>query len=291
MLSIKDWFKNENTSVYLNRIAMILLSSFLFSFSLNAFVVPHKLLSGGVSGIALLVQYVTSFKVEYTVILLNIPLFILSLKELNKEFTILTGIAIVSQSLFLVLTKDVAKYFYTKDALLSCICAGVINGFCLGTLFKNHGSLGGTDIITMIFRKKFNMGIGSMSFIMNLIIISFGGIIFGTEKALYTLIIMYITAAFIDKVIKGFNNKNLAFIVTTQSEIITELITNELRRSATVIKAKGAYTQADRMVVYCVVETKQIPKVKYIVDRADSGAFMVVLDASQVQGKGFDLPI
>lgn len=291
MRSIKEWLKSENKSIYLHRIIMVLLSSLLFSFSLNAFVVPHKLLSGGVSGIALLVQYVTSFKVEYTVILLNIPLFIISLKELNKEFTLFTGLAIVSQSIFLMLTKDIAKYFYTKDALLSCICAGVINGFCLGTLFKNHGSLGGTDIITMIFRKKFNIGIGNASFIMNLIIVSFGGLIFGIEKSLYTLILMYINATFIDKVIKGFNNKNLVFVVTTQSEIITELITSELRRSATVLKAKGAYTQADRMVVYCVVETAQIPKVKYIIDKADSGAFMVVLDASQVRGKGFDLPI
>lgn len=283
-------FKVKNI-VYVKRIAVVILSSLIFSISLNLFIVPNKFLSGGVSGIALIVQYLTNFNAGYTIILLNIPLFLLSIKELNKEFTFLTIIGIVSQSVFLILTRGVSKYYQANDLLLACVYGGVINGFAIGNIFKFHGSLGGTDIISMILRKKANFNLGKMSFGINLVIVAVGSRYFGVEKGLYTLITMYITSIVVDQVIKGFNKKNLVFIVTNKEEVIVERITHELKRSATVIKAKGAYSKMDKTVIYCVVATAQIPRIKQIVERTDGSAFMSILDASQVQGKGFDHPI
>ncbi len=283
-------FKEKNI-VYVKRVAIILLSSFIFSISLNLFVTPNRFLSGGISGIALILQYLTSINAGYYIILLNIPLFVLSYLKLDKQFTLLTIIAIVSQSFFLIITKDISKLYHPNDLILSGIYAGVINGFAIGNIFKFHGSMGGTDIISMIFRKRSNINIGKLSFIINIVIVSIGSVFFGIEKGLYTLIAMYISSSVIDQVIKGFNKKNLVFIVTTKEEIIIEKITRDLRRSATVIRGKGAYSQMDKTVIYCVVGTSQIPRIKQIVERTDAGAFMSILDASQVQGKGFEHPI
>lgn len=283
-------FKEKNI-VYVKRAAIILLSSLLFAISLNLFIVPNKFLSGGVSGIGLILQYVTGMNAGYTIILINIPLFILSLRHLSKEFTILTALGIVSQSLFLILTRGISQFYKTDDLLLASICGGVINGFALGNIFKCHGSLGGTDIITMIVRRKANFNLGKASFAINLVIVSIGSMIFGVNKGMYTLIAMYITSSVIDQVIKGFNKKNLVFIVTSKEEAIIDRITHDLRRSATVLKGKGAYSKMDKTVIYCVVATTQIPRIKQIVERIDAGAFMSILDASQVQGKGFDHPI
>jgi uncharacterized membrane-anchored protein YitT (DUF2179 family) len=290
-LRISNFDFREKNIVYVKRAVIILLSSLLFSLSINLFLAPNKFLSGGVSGIALILQYVTGLSAGYSVILINIPLLILSIKQLNKEFTLLTTLGIVSQSVFLILTRGVSQYYQTNDLLLASICAGVINGFALGNIFKCHGSLGGTDIITMIVRRKANFNLGKASFAINLVIVSIGSVIFGVEKGIYTLIAMYITSSVIDQVIKGFNKKNLVFIVTSKEEAIVDRITHDLRRSATVLKGKGAYSKMDKTVIYCVVATTQIPRVKQIVEKTDTGAFMSILDASQVQGKGFDHPI
>ncbi|WP_139905830.1 YitT family protein [Clostridium thermarum] len=281
----------EKKTVYAKRAIIILLSSLLFSISINLFLAPNKFLSGGVSGIALILQYVTGISAGYSVILINIPLLILSLKKLDKEFTFLTALGIVSQSVFLILTKGISKYYQTNDLLLVSICAGVINGFALGNIFKCHGSLGGTDIITMIVRRKANFNLGKASFAINLVIVSIGSLIFGVEKGIYTLIAMYINSSVIDQVIKGFNKKNLVFIVTSKEELIIDRITHDLRRSATILKGKGAYSKMEKTVIYCVVATSQIPRIKQIVEKTDGGAFMSILDASQVQGRGFDHPI
>ncbi|MDP4089263.1 MAG: YitT family protein [Bacillota bacterium] len=276
---------------YLKRSAIVLLSSLIYSISLNMFIIPHKFLSGGVSGIALIFQYATGFNAGYTIIILNIPLFVLSYLILNKEFTFLTIIGIVGQSVFIVATKDISRFFYPTDPLLSGIYGGVINGFAVGSIFKNHGSSGGTDVISMIFRKKANINIGKASFSINLVIVSVGSVFFGVEKGLYTLIAMYITSAVVDQVIKGFNKKNLVIIITNKEEAVVDRITHDLRRSATVMRGKGAYSQMDKTVIYCVVATSQIPRIKQFVERSDPGAFMSILDASQVLGKGFDHPI
>lgn len=289
---------NENQSeiklkygIYLKRSLLILLSSLLFSLSLNLFVVPNHFLSGGVSGIALILQYITGINAGYSIIILNIPLFILSYKKLPKEFTALTALGTIAQAVLMILTKGISKCYTINDLLLASICHGVIGGFAIGNIFKYHGSLGGTDIVAMMVRKKNNFNIGKASFAINVVIISFGAIFFGLDRAIYTFISMYISTSVIDKVIKGFNKKNLVFIVTNKEELIIEKITNDLRRSATVVRAKGGYSKADKTVIYCVLSTPQIPRLKQIVEKCDEGAFMSILDAAEVQGKGFEHPI
>jgi uncharacterized membrane-anchored protein YitT (DUF2179 family) len=273
------------------RILIIAAASFISSVGLNMFIIPHKLLSGGVSGISLILQYLTGIHAGIFIILLNIPLFILSIKELDKEFTLLTIIGTLCQSLFLIVTKDASKLFYSEDLLLSCIYGGTLTGVALGIIFSNYGSLGGTDIISMILRRRFSLEIGKISFGINVVIVSIGAIFFGIERALYTLVSMYLISAVLDKVINGFDRKKMLLIVTDKEKEIINGIHQDLKRSSTLLYGMGTYTKKQKKLVYTVVSLSQVPKAKRIVEAADPYAFMSIIDTSEVQGKGFNKSI
>jgi uncharacterized membrane-anchored protein YitT (DUF2179 family) len=280
-------FVKLNAQLTAKRILIIVAGSFISSVGLNMFIIPHKLLSGGVSGISLILQYLTGIHAGIFIILFNIPLFILSIKELDKEFTLLTIIGTLCQSLFLIVTKDASKLFYSEDLLLSCIYGGTLNGIALGIIFSNYGSLGGTDIISMILRRRYSLEIGRISFGINVVIVSIGAIFFGIERALYTLVSMYLISAVLDNVINGFDRKKMLLIVTDKEKEIIDGIHQDLKRSSTLLYGIGTYTGKQKKLVYTVVSLSQVPKAKRIVEAADPYAFMSIIDTSEVQGKGF----
>ena len=280
-----------NKADLIRRAFIIAIASLISSVGLNMFIIPHKLLSGGVSGIALIVQYLSGIQAGIVIILINIPLFILSIKELDKEFTILTIIGTVCQSVFLILTRNVSQLYFAKDMILSCIYGGVMHGIALGLIFSNHGSLGGTDIISMIIRRRYNFEIGKISFGINLLIVSIGSIFFGIERGLYTLISMYIVSAVMDKVINGFDIKKMILIVTDKEKEIIENIQTDLKRGCTLLYGIGTYSKSPKKIIYCVVTLSQVPKVKTIVESSDTYAFMTIIDTSEILGKGFKKPI
>jgi len=277
----------KNKVQFTKKLILILFASFVSAVGINVFFTQHKLISGGVGGIALIIQYLTQIPAGYFILLFNIPLLILSIKEIDMDFTILTIVGTLSQAVFLILTKDFYKYFMLKDMLLSCIYGGVVHGLALGIILSNHGSLGGIDIISIVLRKKYDVDIAKASFGFNLIIITSGAMFFGVETALYTLISVYLGAYVIDKVIKGFNRKKLMFIITEKEDEITSKIKKQLHRSATLLYGEGAYTKRQVKAIYCIVSLSQVPKLKHIIEEIDPTAFVSILDTSEVLGKGF----
>ena len=161
-------------------ILVIIIGSFISSLGVNLFLSTAKLLSGGVTGIALILQYLWEVPSGITVFLLNIPLFFVSYKYLNKRFTIYTAIGMLSFSTALMITKPLSTLVQVDDMLLYCIYGGVLSGIGSGLIFYRNGSTGGTDIITMVIRKKYsNFDIGQVGFAFNLIIVSVSIFIFG----------------------------------------------------------------------------------------------------------------
>jgi uncharacterized membrane-anchored protein YitT (DUF2179 family) len=271
----------------IKRCIYIILSSFVSALAVNIFFVPHELLSGGIGGIALIIQYVTKIPAGYSIIFFNIPLFIFSVKKIDLEFTVLTIIGTIAQSIFLILTKDVSNYYYVKDILLSCIYGGVLQGAAVGIIISNHGSLGGSDIVCVYARKTHDIDVGEMTLAINFFIISIGALLFGLDIGLYTLMTMYLVSYFIDKVIKGFNRKKLLFIISNKSGEITQKIKEELNRNSTLILAEGGYSKEGIKIIYCILSLAEVPKAKHIVDELDKRAFLSILDTSEVKGKGF----
>ena len=269
-------------------ILVIIIGSFISSLGVNLFLSNAKLLSGGVTGIALILQYLWEVPSGITVFLLNIPLFFVSYKYLNKRFTIYTAIGMLSFSTALMITKPLSTLVQVDDMLLYCIYGGVLSGIGSGLIFYRNGSTGGTDIITMVIRKKYsNFDIGQVGFAFNLITVTVSIFIFGLPRALYTLISMFITSTILDKVLNGFTSKKLLLILTEKEDDIINYVIKDMNRGITALMAEGGYTRDKKRLLYVAVTTSQMISLKTKILRVDPKAFITIIDVSEVKGKGF----
>ena len=282
---MKDLIKSKN--FYID-VIVIILGCFIYSLGVNLFLTNAKLVSGGVTGIALILQYVSEIPSGVTVFLLNIPLFFISYKFLSKRFTLYTAIGMVSISLSLILTKPLSSLVQVNDMLLYCIYGGVLCGVGMGLVFYRNGSTGGIDIITMVIRKNYsNFEIGKLNFAFNLIIVAIAALIFGLPQALYTLISMFIQGTLLDKVLNGFTSKKLLLILTEKENEIINYVINDLHRGITSIMAEGEYTHSKKKMLYVAITSSQFISLKNKILRIDPKAFITIIDASEVKGKGF----
>lgn len=270
-----------------NKIIAIIIGEFLCAFAITYFFIPHKLLSGGVGGASILLQYLTGISTGIFIFLINIPLFILGFKKLSKDFMIYTFISANLLSVLLLFFNYLNFKFYIEDILLSAIFGGVINGIGMGIMFRNSTSQGGLDIIAIITKKELNMNISTVLMGMNFIIITIASIIFGIEKGMYTLISMYIGYIFVDKIVTGLDIKKQIMIISDKSEEISQRIIVNPHRGVTLLHAKGAFTGLEKEVIYCVANNRDVVKIKSIVEEIDKKSFISISNMTEVKGKGF----
>ncbi|MEF9951304.1 MAG: YitT family protein [Clostridium sp.] len=277
----------ENRKEKITRVLMILLGSLISAIAINSFIIPHKLISGGVTGIAIIIEYIANIPTGLLILVINIPIFIFGMKEIDKDFIKYSLLGTVSNSIFLLITQGVSNYIYTDNILLSCVYGGAFSGVGLGLILKNGGSLGGIDIIAVAFKRKTGINVSTLSFIMNVMIVGMGAFISSVDIILYTLMSMYITTLLMDRVIEGLDRKKLLFIVTEKEEEVSAAIMKNLGRGVTYLYGEGAYTGDRKRVLYCIVPLKQLIRVKRITESIDELAFITIIDASEVQGSGF----
>lgn len=252
------------------------------------FIINAHLVSGGVTGIALILQYLFKIPVGYTVLVLNIPLMILSFLKINRRFTFMTIFGTLSSSITLLLTDFTKEFLPSEDPLILCIYGGVLSGLGLGIVFTNRGSTGGFDVLSALIKKRYpDAELGNVSFILNTFIVILGAIFFGLTKALYSLILMYISGFVVDRVIKGFNRKKLVLIITEYENDMSKAIMRDVKRGVTFLYGEGAYTHHERKIIYCVVALSQVPTVREIARYVDPKCFISILDVSEVLGYGF----
>lgn len=269
-------------------VVLIIIGCFISSLGVNLFLTHAKLLSGGATGIGLMVEYLVDIPSGFIVFLVNLPLFFLSYKRLSRRFTIYSAIGMLSLSLSLIITKPFSSMIQVNDILLYCIYGGVLLGLGGGLVFLRNGSTGGTDIVTMLIRKKYsNFPIGKLSFAINLIIVSVGAFFFGLPTSLYTLISIFIQGLVADIVLRGFTSKKLFLILTEKEQDIIDFVIKDLHRGMTSLIAEGEYTHQQRKMLYCAVTTKQMVYFKRKILSIDPKAFITVIDISEVKGKGF----
>lgn len=268
---------------------LIFLGCTIASLGVNLFLSHAKLLCGGATGVALILEYTLNIPSGLTVFLLNIPLLIISYKKLNKAFTIYTTIGMLSLSLSLIFTKPLTNIIpLENDILIFCIYGGALCGIGYGLVFLRNGSTGGTDIITMLIRKKFsNFNIGTVSFSINILIILLGAFIFGIPQALYTLISLFIQSLVLDRMLKGFSSKKLLLILTNKEDDVINYVIKDLNRGITSLLAQGEYTHDKKKMLYCIVTARQMILLKNVIHQIDPKAFITVIDISEVRGRGF----
>ncbi len=278
--------KNQKNDIF-KKLLAILIGNLLCAIAFNVFFIPNRLLSGGVGGIALMNQYLTDFPSGITVFIINLPIFIIGARLVDKEFAIYGFISMLVFSTLLTLTNGFDKYIVLEDILIGAVIGGVFNGIGMGLMFRNRTSQGGLDIIAAILKRKYNMNIGTALMGINTVIISLSSFLFGIRPAMYTLISMYIGYQVLDKVQVGFNSMKNVTIVSSKSEEITRAIIYGLKRSVTLLEGRGGYKREDQEVLYCIVKANEVVKLKYIVDSIDPTAFLIINDVVEVKGSTF----
>ncbi len=270
----------------LKSLAYIAVGTFIFSFGVNYFVIANGLGEGGVTGIALVMNYEFGIAPSLIILVLNIPLFILGLIKLGYRSMIYTIIGTLSVTLFLWLTDGFR--FPMEDQLLASLFAGLLVGMGLGITFRSGGTTGGSDIIARLMYRYFHVNMGKTMFIIDAFVIGGSAFYIGLEKAMYTLVLVFVASKVIDFVQEGAYAARSAMIISDHAEEIAKKITLEMRRGATISKARGAYTDKEKEVVFCVISRHEIARLKKLVRAIDSNAFVVLSDVHDVLGKGFE---
>ncbi len=272
---------------YVPMIIMIIAGAALGGISFNIFLMPHKLLSGGVSGIALILNYIFGINPGVLVFVFNIPIFLAGYKFVDKEFIALSLVGMTAFSVFIDIFSFMKDFVYIDDVLLSCVYGGVLNGIGMGIVFRNRASQGGVDIVAVIFKKYFSINLGTTSLLVNIAVVTLGSYFYGIKLAMYTLVSMYVSSTVLDKVMKGFGSSKSVMIITNKEQQVADTIISTLGRGVTYLEGEGAYTQNKKRVIYCIVTLNQLAKLKQIVHEVDNDAFMAVSDTAEVLGQGF----
>ena len=258
--------------------------------SINLFVVPSSLLTGGVTGIAIIFYFLIGLPIGAQTLAYNVPLLIASYKLLGKKYTLDVVIGTLMFSFALDATKFLAAYTPTQDLMLASIYGGIFNGIGYGIVFRMNGSTGGFDILGAIFKKYYSMDIGSVIFGFNCMIVVVAGALFSINSAMFTLICMFITSQMTNKVIDGLNQRKAILIISDHAKDIADGIIADIGRGVTFLNGEGAYTGDPKKIVMVVVNMTQIAKIKIVVNTVDRNAFMLIMSASEVQGRGFTRP-
>lgn len=271
----------------------ICIGSFLIALSYNTLIAPNHLLSGGVGGIALAVNYLTNFPIYLTILILNIPIFIWGFKELDREFMLFS---LLGTFTFIFALPVIKPFLNTVipipqlDLFLASVFSGLVSGLGIGITLKFGSSTGGNDIFSVILKKKLNISVGGFSFIFNLFVLSSCLLFFDLKIILYTFISMWVSGRVIDFVLEGFNVKKSVNIISDRPYQIGDKILNKLHRGVTYIQAEGGYTGNNKLMINTVVNNFENAKLHEIVHDIDPKAFMYITDAIEVSGKGFTTP-
>jgi len=267
------------------RILMVLTGAFIASIAVNALYVPNQILSGGVTGIAILLNLKLGLNISMVMILLNIPIFFFGYKMIHREFIIYSLIGMLANSIFIQLTRSIS--FHSESELTTLLFGGVMSGIGFGLIFRAGASTGGNDIISKVLNRRYSYSISTFNFIFNLVIISLSVTTFGIDKAVETLTTLYVSTLTITFILEGSNYKRTLLIITENQEAVAEGINRQLSRGCTIIAGKGSYTQNERHLLYAVISINQVARVRSIVSAIDPHAFVNVIETKVVFGNGF----
>jgi uncharacterized membrane-anchored protein YitT (DUF2179 family) len=271
--------------------ALVLAGALLEAIALRLFLVPADLASGGISGISQLINHYTGWPIGLMVFIGNLPLFLLGWRYLGgRRFVIRTVVAVVAYSLFtdlLMLVPFFPKNGITDDLVLNSLYGAVASGIGYGLVYRAQGTSGGSDILARILNRWRGIPMTQSYLMTDTLVILAAGFVFGWQKALYAMIVLYVSGLVVDSTLEGAGTVRTALIVSDQSVTVSQRILSEMQRGVTILNGTGAYTGAARPVIYCVVNRSEIQQLKTIVHDTDPKAFMVIGQAHEALGEGF----
>ena len=268
---------------------IITLGSAIYAVGFTWFYQPNGIASGGLTGFAQIIHHFFSFiPVGVTVIVLNIPLFILGLKFIGGKLLIGSLWAMFISSVFID-TLAPLPFWQPMDPILAAIFGGVCMGLSLGLIIQRGSTTGGTDLLARLLKLKLAwLPMGKLLLAIDLVVIVLVAISFGDVKSmLYGAVAMYISSLVMDGVLYGMNTAKVAYIISDHNDEITETLVHQLDRGVTILHGQGAYSGSDKKVLMCAFKQKEIATIKHAVKDIDPSAFLIVCDAHEILGEGF----
>lgn len=263
------------------------IGAFIMAIGVSLFLLPNQLSSGGVSGIATITYYLFHIPVGTMILIINIPLFLLSIFKIGKNFFIKSLIGTITLSVFI----DILENFkpLTQDRFLACIYGGIIIGVGTAVILKSNSSTGGSDLISYLAKKyKPTVRSSNAIVIFDIIVVTLNIIVFREiEIGLYSAIAIYLMGKIVDILFEGIYFTKLMLIVSDKSEKISKEIEEKIPRGTTGLYGKGMYTNKDKLVLMCAASRRDVSRIKIIAKKIDPHSFIIITNSREVVGLGF----
>ena len=258
----------------------------LVALSFNLFFVPCGIAPGGFVGLATIVNYLISLPIGVVYVTLNLPLFLLSMKYEGRAAFIRSIFAALSLSALLDFMPVIPL---TDDFLLAAVIGGAMMGIGSGLVIRGQATTGGTTmaakLLSMLLKNAF--GVGILIFALDFVIVALSGAVYGITQILYAMIAIYVSSKAVDAMQEGLTAAKMVFIISQNSQAISDAIINEMKRGATCINGKGAYSGAEKSILMCVITRFEVVRLKRLIKAHDENAFVIVNDSREIMGIGF----
>ena len=277
--------KRRSKKHLLGNVLAVPIGALLSAIGLEIFLVPNHILDGGITGISIILAYLTQIPLGLFIAILNLPFIIIGYKQIGKTFAFTTLYGILCLSIFTSVFIPVPEI--TSDPLLASVFGGIILGMGVGIVIRNGGSQDGTEILSILVNKKIPFSVGEIVMFINIFILGSAGFFFGWDHAMYSLLAYFIAFKTIDIMIEGLEQSKSVWIISDKHEELGEALNSRLGRGVTYLNGQGAYSHDEKQVIFTVVTRLEEAKLKSIVDDIDPQAFLAVGDIHDVKGGNF----
>ncbi|WP_446899612.1 YitT family protein [Clostridium sp. LBM24168] len=276
--------KYQKPIAIISKFLAMYIGTTLAAIGLELFLIPNNVIDGGITGISIMVSYITTLPLGLFIFILNIPFLIIGYKHIGKTFTISTLFSVCSLSIMVSAFKNLNAF--TNDTLLASIFGGILLGIGVGLVIRNGGSTDGTEIVAIIFDKRTGFSVGEIVMFINIFILSSAGLIFGWDRAMYSLVTYFIAFKLIDITSEGLDESKSVIIISDKYKEITDALLARLGRGVTLLEGKGAYSNVPTNVIFVIISRLEIAKLKSIVNGFDKQALITISNVD-VTGKSF----
>ena len=289
------WKQSKNIRIHprtLQDVIVLTLGALVQAFALRVFLVPAQLASGGVSGLAQIINNYTGWPIGLMVFLGNLPLFLLGWRMLGgPRFAFRTAYVIIIFSIAVDLPLElIPTDGITSDIVLNALYGGILSGIGFGLVYRGRGTSGGSDILARILSNWRDIPVSQSYLLTDAVVMFLAGLVFSWENVLYALVMLYVSGLTAESVSQGSNVVRTGMIITSFPDLIKEDIFTRLGRGVTMMDVRGGYTGKEKTILLCVVTRPEVPQLKALTREKDPKAFLIIGQAHEVRGEGF-LPI
>lgn len=285
----KNLFDKRRTYTAVVDCAVIAVGAVLMGVALSVFMVPFKIAPGGVSGIATVLHYLTGLGVSVLIPLINIPIFIIGIIRLERDFLVKS----VFGTVVLSIATETAAILPppTSDPLISAVFGGAVMGIGISAVLSRGGTTGGTDILVLVIRRSFSeVSVGRLYLLIDGAVIAMAGLAFSSgEVIFYSAVSLVVSTYMTDAALEGLNLARLVYIISDSNREICDRIYAELKRGVTGLNSVSMYSGRSGRILMCVIRKGQLSKLKKIIQDIDKDAFVIICDAKEVMGSGFEM--